>query len=66
MNLNMFSLEIYISDMAGAGFMVLLLVPVLLLIAIILAIAKQNKAAKKVLIAAGICTLIGAGLCGLG
>ena len=59
-------LEFYVSDMAGAGFMILLAVPVLLLIAIILAIAKQGKAAKKVLIAAGICTLIGAGLCGFG
>lgn len=66
MNTGRLLLEIYVSDMAGAGFMSLLLVPILLLIAIILAIAKQKKAAKKVLIVAGICSLIGAGLCGLG
>lgn len=66
MNSTVLPLEIYISDMAGTGFMLLLLVPVLLLVAIILAIAKQKKVAKKILIAAGICTLIGAGLCGLG
>ncbi len=59
-------LEFYISDIAGFGFMLLLAVPILLLIAIILGVAKKKGASKKVLIAAGVCTLIGAGLCGFG
>ena len=47
------------------GIVGLLGAPVLLLLAIILAIAKQKKAAKKALIAAGISALIGVGFCGI-
>lgn len=46
------------------GIISLLAVPVLLVLAIILAIAKQKKAAKKVLIFSGICALVGVGFCG--
>ena len=47
------------------GILSLLAVPILLVFAIILAIAKQKKAAKKFLIAAGICALVGVGFCGI-
>ena len=46
------------------GIISLLAVPILILIAIILAIVKQKKAAKKALIGAGICALVGVGFCG--
>ena len=46
------------------GIISLLAVPVLLLLAIILAIVKKKKWAKKALIGAGICALVGVGFCG--
>jgi len=46
------------------GMLSLLAVPVLLITALLLAILKKTKWAKKALIGSGICALVGIGFCG--
>lgn len=54
------------SPSENLGILLLLAFPLLLFIALILALAKKKKAAKTALLFSGVSLLIGAGLCGLG